>query len=390
MGSFVALASVKQGPPAAEEKLPLPKLDPDLRKRLVSYLETHHRSPEDYIASKFADHDIVFVGEYHRIKHNPQLIAKLVPVLHRKGVTILGIEFARFEDQPLIDKLLSGNTYDEAIAREVQFRSTPEWSYQEYLDIYRAAWKLNSSMPARAKKFRIMGLGCSPNWSLVKTPEDWDNPKVRVKVWPPGGPDKFMADVIQNQILAKGEKALVYCGRHHAFTEYQQPIVDEKAHKFIRFETERAGNFIYRSIGKRAITILLHAPWSGHEGYGTGIVYPADGAIDALLRVLPRRLRSGGFDTRGTPFGELTGATGIYSQGYEHFTLQAMCDGYVVEKPFSQFEGVTPAPGYLNAENIGRASIYGGPAWYAGKNPEELMKSIAEDANIKKQFARLH
>ena len=74
---------------------------------LQSYLAEHYQTPEDYVISKFADHDIVFLGERHRLKHDVALVQDLIPLLHDAGVYHLGIEFARWADhdfavQPLL------------------------------------------------------------------------------------------------------------------------------------------------------------------------------------------------------------------------------------------------------------------------------------------------
>lgn len=47
---------------------------------LVTYLKTDWLSPEDYVISKFKDHDYVFIGEYHRIRHDVMLISNLIPL----------------------------------------------------------------------------------------------------------------------------------------------------------------------------------------------------------------------------------------------------------------------------------------------------------------------
>src|SRR5688572_16203901 len=112
---------------ASPDRIPLPKLDAALQQRLVSYLETHAQSPEEYVVAKFRDHDVVFLGEQHRIRHDPQLIRNVIPLVYQAGVTTLGIEFARREDQPLVDKLVRGRRWNETLAREILFRSFPVW-----------------------------------------------------------------------------------------------------------------------------------------------------------------------------------------------------------------------------------------------------------------------
>lgn len=310
-----------------------PVVDAKLKAELKNYILKNYSTPEDYILNKFKDHDIVFVGETHYIKHNPELIQSLIPLLYQKGVLTLGTEFGRREDQPLIDSLLNSPTYDESLARLITFNQFVLWGYKEYVDIYKAAWQFNQILPQGKRKFRILGLNDSPDWSFVKTQEDRDNDDVKRKVWKGGGEDLW-AQTILDSVVAKGEKALVYSGIHHAFSEYKQPICDGA--KFVRFEDRRMGNFVFQKIGKRAITIFLHAPWYNALGYDQPFVYPADGIIDEVMGEMGPKYQGVGFDTRGTPFGKLPGETSIYKQGYSNFALEMFCDGYVYQKPFSK------------------------------------------------------
>lgn len=371
---------------ASSDRAPLPALDPALQQRLVSFLQAHAQTPEEYVVSKFRDHDVVFVGEYHRVKHDPELIRNVIPLLHRAGVTTLATEFARREDQPLIDKLLRARRWNEALAREIVFRQLVVWGYQEYVDVYHAAWQLNRSLPRRAPKFRILALGDSPDWSLFKTPEDQNDDAIKKKVWRGGG-EEFWANVILDEV-AHGRKVLVYCGIHHAFTAYKQPIVT--GGKFVRLTDERVGNHVYAAIGSRAITLALHAPWRGAGGYDAPMTYPVDGVIDALMRELPPNLRRAGFDTtHGTPFGDLAGETAIYKHGYDHFRLADFCDGYIIQGPLSEAQGVTPIDGFINAGNLRRAQLGVPNPRMRNATAEEFMEGVRADADIPRRWRQL-
>ena len=352
---FLFVLSRTSEPKMAEQKLPLPPLDPALRHELAAYLKTHYQTPEDYVLSKFRDHDIVFLGEYHRIKHDPELVQSLIPLLYGKGVHILGLEFACRRDQSKIDSLITADRYDPSLTNRILFDALYSWGYQEYADIFKTAWRLNHSLPDSAKKFRILGLNAYTDWSYVKTPEDRRNPEVMAKVFAEGRPDSVMAYTILHEIADRGEKALIYCGIHHAFTRYHQPLFDERKKRFAGFITRRAGNIVYDAIGGRAITICLHMPWPSAKGYSQPEVYPVDGIIDTLMWALGPEYWPVGFDTRGTPFGRLPGETSIYKIGYSSFSLQDFCDGYIYQKPLSRYEGVTPIKGFINRENLEEA-----------------------------------
>lgn len=361
-------------------------IDPKVKANLIEYIKTHHQSPEDYILSKFKDHDIVFLGEWHRIKHDLELVQRLIPLIHQYGVCYLGFEFARREEQPLIDSLIQAAEYNEGLARHIVFKNFVFWGYKEYVDIFKAAWQLNRTLAPGSKRFRILGLNNSPDWSFVKTPEDRDKYEVMSKVWH-GETEEDWAKVLIDAVISRGEKALVYCGIHHAFTEYRQPIVANG--KFIRFGDVRVGNHVFQKIGKRAITIFLHAPWVSADGYDKPPVLSADGYVDAMLKELGPKYQRVGFDLAGTPFGGLPGETSIYKFGYEHFTLATIYDGYVCQGPLSAYEGVTPIKDFINDQNLEQARAQSPNPRLRDMTADDFNEGIAQDADIPKRLSML-
>ncbi len=341
-----------QNSDANVKKVPLPALNPQLENALTAYLQTHFRTPEEYVIDKFRNHDVVFLGEMHRARHDPELVQRLIPLLYRHGIYNLGMEFACHRDQPLIDSLLNAPEYDPKAVNRVLFNFLVTWSYREYADIFKAAWQLNRSLPDSARRFRIVGLNSFTDWSYVNKPEDLKNPAIHAKVFPEGNGDEVMARTVLREIVAQNEKALIYCGLHHAFTRYHQPIINERTKRFSTFLKNRMGNIVYRAIGDRAFTISLHQPWISAQGWSAPEVYAADGVIDALMHRLGAKFYPVGFDTRGTPFGKLTGKTSLYHYGYENFTLADFCDGYIFIKPLSQYQSVHHIHGFINAANV--------------------------------------
>ncbi len=234
------------------------------KKALVAYLKANWKTPEDYVAEKFADHDLVFIGEYHRIKHDVELIHNLIPRLYAAGVRNLGVEFGCYENQDQVDKLITSDKYDEESARQLMFNFASFWGYVEYMDIYRKVWELNNSLPKDKPRFRVVHLNYRPDWSELAenmTPEHWK------KVWLKGDVDEHMAKVILNEFVSKNEKALIYSGSHHAFTRYQQPIYDFEKKTFIGFNTGRMGNIVHQKIPDKVFNIFLHSPWSTKESF---------------------------------------------------------------------------------------------------------------------------
>lgn len=368
-----------------EAKLPLPVLDQKLKSDLLSHLRQNFKSPEDYVLSKFKDNEIVFIGEYHRIRHDARLIQRLIPRLYKAGITNLGIEFGVYRDQERVDRLINAPAYDEQAARDIMFNFGCYWAFQDYMDIYRAAWEVNHELPPGAPRFRVVNLNAYMDWSFVKTAADRNDPEVMKKTFPDGDSDKVMAEVIIKEFVDKGQKALIYSGIHHAFTRYHQPVCDNG--KFIRFVTNRMGNRVYKRLGEKVFTIYLHAPWSDMN-YEKEL-YPAGGVIDALFADQPS-FRPVGFDLAGSPFGELAGPGSLYEQGYQTFTLKLYADGYIFTMPLSQYQGVTVDEKFITEANFKRAVEQIPNPEYKNRvtSVSQLIEADKGDANMARRFRR--
>ncbi|MDP2361826.1 MAG: hypothetical protein Q8O14_13930 [bacterium] len=312
----------------AARPLPLPDLDPARRGSLLAWLQANGRAPENYVLARFETKDVVCLGEYHRIRHDVEFVQEVIRRMPAAGVEVF-------------------------------------------------AWEADRARPAGTPTLRVLGMGDSPDWSLIRRPEDWDNGAIRRAVWRGGG-ERFWAQAILKEV-ERGRKVLVHCGIHHAFSAFGQPIVVDG--RFVRFEDDRMGQHLRAALGDRVATISLHAPWPGRAGYDADDVRPVEGVIDALLAQLPPDRRRFAFHTRGTPLGELPARDAVYSQGGEAFTLADFCDGYVVLAAFDDFKGVRVIPGFINKGNLERARL-GMPnplcrTWSAGK----LMRDMARDAD---------
>jgi len=321
------------------------------KKKLVEYLKSHWKTPEDYVVEKFSQYDIVFIGEYHRIKHDLELIHNLIPRLYKAGVYNLGIEFGNYELQDKVDSLITGKEYNEDLARWLMFKFATFWQYKEYIEIYKKAWELNRSLPEGAPKFRVVNLGYRENWNLFKG--KW-TPEIQKKVFYNGDRDEYMAKVIFKEFVEKGEKALIYSGLNHSFTHYYQPLYNFKKKEFKGFVKTRMGNLIYAKIPDRVFNIILHHPWYTKKGgFFPRETYPVEGVIDSVMKEF--KDKRVGFDVKGSPFGELRDDNSYYSVGYDDFTLETICDGYIFQKHLKDYEGCTVDENFITKENIDEA-----------------------------------
>lgn len=308
---------------------------------LVNYLENNWQSPEEYVIKKFEDHDYVFIGEYHRIKHDVDLILRLIPLLQENGINTLGIEFGNYEDQHLVDSLLELPYFDRSLARQIIFNCTYFWGYTEYIDIYRVAWEVNHAENADLKnKFRVVNLSALYN------------PCEEGGAWSKINPDIFMADVIFKEIINKNEKALIYSGCRHAFTKYHQPLYDFENDTLFGFNNTRMGNVIYDSLKDKVFNIYLHAAWTSDKGWNEKSVLPVNGVIDSIMSIFNNK--PVGFDVINSPFGKLTSNNSYYALGYPNFTLDQFCDGYIFQNSFKNYMPITMEDDFITLENLPR------------------------------------
>ena len=223
---------------------------------LVGYLKSNWQTPEEYVIKKFEDHDYIFIGEYHRIKHDVDLILRLIPQLHENGINNLAIEFGNYEDQYLVDSLLNLSFFNRNLARQIMFNNSPFWGYAEYIDIYRVAWEVNHAKNEGLKnRFRVVNLGAVYD------------PCKKGGAWRDTDPDIYMADVIFKELISKNEKALIYSGNHHAFTQYHQPLFNFEKDTLYGLNNTRMGNVIYDSLHHKVFNIYLHASWLADRGW---------------------------------------------------------------------------------------------------------------------------
>ncbi|UCH83583.1 MAG: ChaN family lipoprotein [Candidatus Latescibacterota bacterium] len=367
------------------QKIDLPEVDNSVIKEARTYLETSGMAPDQYVIKKFQNHDVIFLGESHYNRHDPVFIQELIPVLYENGIRTLATEFARREDQNLVDSLLAGDEYNGGLAREIQFRQNVLFGFREYIDIFEVAWTLNQSLGPDDIPFRIIAMNNSPDWSFVKTKADRDSDEVKRKVWH-GETEEDWAKVVLDAVN-NGEKVLVYCGMHHAFSKYKQPAVNFQTGEFYRFDDSRVGNFVFRAIGNRALTISLHHAWHSSDGEPSS-VYAADGYIDAVMHELGDKHYPAGFDIAGSPFADFPGETSAYKYGYEKFKLAMFCDGYIYRKPLSEYEGVSPIERFVNEKNIDRARLATSHPKYRDASPEEFFVSLMKIANVQWKYRK--
>jgi len=325
-----------------------PALNEPLRKELADYLVAHFQSPEDYVAAKFKDHDLVFVGEAaHGVRQNLLFLHKLIPRLYKAGVLNVGYEMIFSDEQPEVDKLLNADTYDETKALTLLFHWDAQigFAYKEYADVLRAAWTLNHGVPKGAPRFRIVGTDLRPDWSLVKPGDNVTSRSTRWKAWAGSNQvarNVWMNAVMRREFIDKGLKALIYTGAGHTPLYVQR---DEREETGMRFSVAYQ---ISRRLGNRVTSLVI---LSGANQNST---------IADLIAVVPAKYQALGFDLKGTPVGTLPlpeRVAGAIVTEKKNLTFADFMGG-VVFLAFTP-EPVTMAPGFITDIRVEQAKREG-------------------------------
>ena len=335
----------------------------DLNKELL-YIQQEGKDPGDYILLKFETYPVILLGEDHAIKENLQFVAGLIPDLYDNGIYAIGMEFGAAEDQDRLDSLVSAPEFSWQVARDIMFSYNVAWPYQEYMDLYFEAWKLNQSLPEGAEKFRIFNISYRYDWSYFENPRTPENVK---KIFHKGTADQFRAEIIDKEYIQEDKKILLLVGTSHAYTKYANGIFRYNNDDFCDFDDQWLGNRLYRKYPEKVFNILMHQPFYNLPGKTPWLVSPADGAIEALMALDGNQPVA--INLINSPIGELRDRSS-HSMCYDHFTLGQFFDGYIFLEPFSELEGCTIDEGFFT-----------GKSWEEVKNqrPDPDWHGVPED-----------
>ena len=289
-----------------------------------------YRTPQNYIIDKFEDHDWVVLGEYHRIRHDVQLVSSLIPLLHRDtGVRRLALEFLCRDRTEEANRLVTAEVYDPETTLDFFRDQFAGWSYREYLEIFDQAWASNRKYAAEHGAFELVGLHPCIDWEQINY--GTDAKAVAVEKAKQQRYDEIMAETLEAAVLKPGRKALVFTGIAHATGKFKEYYFGTDR------QLVRMGNMIYREPYKsRMFFVCLHAPfWDSAREKD---IYPFDGILDRLMLQFGRDV---GFDVVDTPFENL-----LHRQTGRHaitwYRFGELYDGYVMFRtPIREFPGVT-------------------------------------------------
>jgi len=270
----------------------------------ASWLEEHGMPPADFLVAKCRRYPVVIVGEKHWERESLTFLCDVLPELHRSGVRCIAMEWLLAEDGELIERLVTAEIYDRQLALEIaRHHSWRTWGWKEYVDVLEVAWRLNAAMAPEDAKLRVVGLDLPidlPSMALAGFGDEavagpaWERLRLirMVRELPKAAMrDAFMARQVEQQVLERGERAIVWVGAAHSTVGCRGP--GDTA------GWGRMGFLLARKHSGSIHQIYLHDVFGrGPGGSGT-----ESGISDFVERLMERRGNAPlGFDVLGSPF----------------------------------------------------------------------------------------
>ena len=315
----------------------------------VRWLDANGKDPVEYAIGAASQHQVTIFGERHRVREDLQFLNGIIPDLyHRAKVTCIAMEVCVAEDNAKLARLVTSDQFDQRLAMEIaRDDAWAAWGYREYWDVFHRVWQLNQSLPAGARKMRVIGID-----------RRWDGPSVTLAGFGDGavpGPawerlrlfrvlddlpllterDAIMARAIERQAFVEGDRTVVWVGSAHSLTTYR-----------IRGGA-RMGSMLYDKYGDRVFQIRLH----DSDGFTPGIVRAVERAM-ALRRNAPV-----GFGVPASPFDRVRERLDIPGPP-EEATFSDMAQGYVFLTPLSERTRCRWQDGYVSPQMFIRAKPY--------------------------------
>ena len=315
----------------------------------VTYLKTNGKPPIEYVIDKFKQHDVVMLGEMHETREVCEFISNLIePLCHEANVKCFAMEVLKYKNQHLANQLVTGEKYDDELVLQL-FRDCgwPSWGFQEYMDILKAIWQVNRTLPPDKEKIKVVCLDSDWDGSVLWSGQQlWKLPDIFYRM---ATRDNFMAKVLEREVLQKGEKALVQVGGNHAFTHYRQPLVKKGK---VLAEAKRFGFILHRKYDDRIFDISVHK-WHFSPSLVNGTAEPRSplgGLLEDVFKA--NENKPIGFDVIDSPFAALRDSNDYFFAYQKYVIFSDVAQGYVFLKPLKELNKITWAKGFINEENF--------------------------------------
>ncbi|MFT3740811.1 MAG: hypothetical protein QM786_18835 [Breznakibacter sp.] len=291
----------------------------------LQFLKRNEKSPEEYTAKKFRQHDIVIVGEVHQKKEYCELISKII---ESSDINYFATEFIKSSNSDKINQIVTAKEFDREKAVDI-FRdyTWPIWGFEEYVNIIQSVWKVNSS---KKPKDHVKIIGLDSEWSQFENMCANRKPADDILKQNMEREDNMVKAVKEK--YSKGTKILVHIGFAHTLYKLKP-----------RFAAE-----LYSEFGDKVFQICLHQQFEGNLAKMT-ISKDIEKIMEANNNVPV------GFDVENSPFAKINDASCYYFKVPQQQSLKDIAMGYIFIKPFPQLGIVTWVPGFINEYNFEKA-----------------------------------
>ena len=364
------LATAARMSPPADSAMPCESRDPsalieisslseDDRAAMAEWLDENAAGPIDYAVRVASEHDLVIFGEVHEQRDCLLFLNDLIPELYsRAGVTCVGLEVCLARDNDLLQRLVTAPEFDRELALRIA-RHGPwgMWGFKEYWDVLETVWRVNAGREDGDPALRLVGIDVAvdgPSLGLVTGAEGgrlqsavWE--KLRILRLPDDlarfiKRDELMAASVERQVLALGERGIVWVGSAHSYTHYRQAMVVEG--QVVR-RLSRMGVLLRARHGDGVYQIALHDPY--FEPVMREVLEP----VMALGGGSPA-----GFDVVGSPFASLRDGRDPEYAAQPGLCLADVARGYIFLAPRDQLRKCTWLEGYISDGMFARDRPY--------------------------------
>lgn len=193
---------------ATRIQFPVP---PALDAAIFSPAKSQESGPVDAvrgIVAAFQTHPVVIIGEAHWLRQAGDFYIRLVQdPSFQANVQDIVVEFASRNNQPLIDRYISGEDVSPEDLCRI-WRDTTKvisWESPIYGELLTAVREVNKKLPS-GRRLRVLASDTAIDWSKIHNHSDWAAL---------GDNNISIADVIERQVLARKHHALVILGGNH-------------------------------------------------------------------------------------------------------------------------------------------------------------------------------
>lgn len=293
--------------------------------------------PFKFVADKFENHSVVFLGELHKRKQDLEFFSNLIPYLHQtKKINFIGWEFGAAEYQKDADSVVTASEFDRKKAIAIMRNSMYYWCYEEYLTIFKTIWQLNKTITTADEKIRFLQLNRPYNPKLLNSPDQ----NIRLEEEKKGNFDNTLPGIVEKEVIQQNKKILIYCGLHHSMTKFNFPKL------FFLKDKGRAGQILYEKYPDKIFQICLLPPFPPRwfiykeltHNHNYKFVYPFDAVFNQLYDTLKRSFAVNSDDPA---FANLKDYNSLYAfDTWSGIKFKNFCDGIIMLNSFDKIEPI--------------------------------------------------